>query len=73
MLDHLGAAQRFRDATRAPFDIFLVDDGFTPEMGDWLETKPQFPNGITPVLGAARSAGFTPGLWIAPFMVGNRS
>ena len=73
LLEHLGAAQRFRDETRAPFDIFLVDDGFTPEMGDWLETKPQFPNGITPVLDAARSAGFTPGLWIAPFMVGNRS
>lgn len=73
LLEHLGAAKRFRDETKAPFDIFLVDDGFTPEMGDWLDFKPQFPNGIRPVLDAARDAGFTPGLWIAPFMVGNRS
>jgi hypothetical protein len=42
-------------------------------MGDWLEFKPQFPTGIKPVLNAARDDGFTPGLWIAPFMVGNRS
>lgn len=73
LLEHLDAARRFRDATRTPFDIFLVDDGFTPEMGDWLDFKPQFPRGIRPVLEAARDAGFTPGLWIAPFMVGNRS
>ena len=63
----------FRDDTGAPFGIFLVDDGFTPEMGDWLQTKPQFPGGILPVLDTARAKGFTPGLWIAPFMVGNRS
>src|SRR6185437_14419159 len=73
LLEHLAAVQRFRDETQTPFDIFLVDDGFTPEMGDWLETKPQFPNGMRPVLDAARDAGFIPGLWIAPFMVGNRS
>lgn len=73
LLEHLDATARFRDKTNAPFDIFLIDDGFTPEMGDWLETKPQFPNGMTPILESARAKGFTPGLWIAPFMVGNRS
>lgn len=73
LLEHLDAAVRFRDGKQAPFDIFLVDDGFTPEMGDWLDFRPQFPNGIKPVLDAARDKGSTPGLWIAPFMVGNRS
>jgi hypothetical protein len=73
LLEHLDAARRLRDETKTPFDIFLIDDGFTPEMGDWLDFKPQFPNGARPVLDAARNAGFTPGLWIAPFMVGNRS
>lgn len=73
LLEHLDAAARFRDEKHAPFDIFLVDDGFTPEMGDWLELKPQFPNGIKSVLDRARAKGFTPGLWIAPCMVGNRS
>jgi alpha-galactosidase len=42
-------------------------------MGDWLDVKPQFPRGMAPLLAEVRAAGFTPGLWIAPFMVGNRS
>jgi alpha-galactosidase len=54
-------------------DVFLIDDGFTPEMGDWLEMKPQFPRGVAPLLADARAKGFTPGLWIAPLLVGNRS
>ena len=42
-------------------------------MGDWLEVKPQFPDGMKPLMEAIRTAGFIPGLWIAPFVVGNRS
>ena len=42
-------------------------------MGDWLEVKPQFPRGMAPLLADIAAAGFVPGLWIAPFMVGNRS
>lgn len=71
--EHLHAAQRFRDAHRVPLDIFQIDDGFTPEMGDWLDVKPQFPNGVAPLLAEAAAANFMPGLWIAPFLVGNRS
>ncbi|MFL5296645.1 MAG: glycoside hydrolase family 36 protein [Phenylobacterium sp.] len=73
ILEHLAAAAAFRDRQQVPLDIFLVDDGFTPEMGDWLEVKPQFPRGMAPLLADIAEAGFTPGLWIAPFMVGNRS
>jgi alpha-galactosidase len=71
--DHLAAARDFRDINRVPLDIFLIDDGFTPEMGDWLDVKPQFPRGMQPLLADIAAAGFRPGLWIAPFMVGNRS
>ncbi|MBX9796989.1 glycoside hydrolase family 36 protein [Sphingomonas sp.] len=71
--DHFQAARRFRDEQAVLFDIFLIDDGFTPEMGDWLDVKPQFPRGMKPLLGEIEAAGFTPGLWIAPFLVGNRS
>ncbi|MEA3002586.1 MAG: alpha-galactosidase [Sphingomonadales bacterium] len=73
ILDHLGAATAFRDRHRVPLDVFQIDDGFTPEMGDWLDVKPQFPRGMKPVLAEVEAAGFVPGLWIAPFMVGNRS
>jgi alpha-galactosidase len=73
LLEHLRAAARFRDAYRVPFEVFQIDDGFTPEMGDWLELKPQFPRGMAALLNDVSAAGFVPGLWIAPFMVGNRS
>lgn len=71
--DHLAAAVAFREQHGVAPRIFQIDDGFTPEMGDWLETKPQFPNGMAPLVRDIGDAGFTPGLWIAPFMVGNRS
>jgi alpha-galactosidase len=73
ILEHLAAAKVFRDERQVPLDIFLIDDGFTPEMGDWLDVKPQFPRGMQPLVADIAAAGFTPGLWIAPFMVGNRS
>lgn len=73
LLEHLAAARRYRDQRQVPLEVFLIDDGFTPEMGDWLEFKPQFPRGMAPLVADIAAAGFTPGLWIAPFMVGNRS
>lgn len=69
----IASAAAFRDRWQVPLDVFLIDDGFTPEMGDWLDVKPQFPNGVAPLLAEAEAAGFIPGLWIAPFLVGNRS
>jgi hypothetical protein len=73
LLEHLAAAARFRDEYQAPLRFFQIDDGFVPEMGDWLDVKPQFPRGMAPLLSDIRAADFVPGLWIAPFMVGNRS
>ncbi|MET3666087.1 glycoside hydrolase family 36 protein [Caulobacter sp. 1776] len=73
ILDHLAGAADFRDTRDVPLEVFLIDDGFTPEMGDWLDVKPQFPRGMASLLADIATAGFTPGLWIAPFMVGNRS
>jgi alpha-galactosidase len=73
ILEHLAAAARFREQRCVPLEVFQIDDGFTPEMGDWLDVKPQFPRGMKPLIDDIASAGFTPGLWIAPFLVGNRS
>lgn len=71
--EHLQAAAAAVRSRSLPLHIFQIDDGFTPEMGDWLEVRPQFPHGMQPLLDEIRAAGFLPGLWIAPFMVGNRS
>jgi alpha-galactosidase len=73
ILAHLAAAARFRDDRAVPLDVFQIDDGFTPECGDWLDVKPQFPRGMKPLIDDIAAAGFNPGLWIAPFLVGNRS
>ncbi len=73
ILAHLRGVEKIVRQENLPMRVFQIDDGFTPEMGDWLEVKPQFPRGMKPLLDDIRAAGFIPGLWIAPFMVGNRS
>lgn len=73
ILEHLRGVRDVAQREDLPLWVFQIDDGFTPEMGDWLDVKPQFPRGMKPLLDDIRDAGFTPGLWIAPFMVGNRS
>jgi alpha-galactosidase len=73
ILDHLESFRMENGTDRSPKHVFQIDDGFTPEMGDWLEVKAQFPNGMKYMMDKIRQAGFIPGLWIAPFMVGNRS
>ena len=73
ILEHLNAAASVARRENLPMRVFQIDDGFTPEMGDWLEVKPQFPRGMKALLDDIRTAGFVPGLWIGPFMVGCRS
>ncbi len=73
ILEHLQGLAQIAKRASLPMRVFQLDDGFTPEMGDWLLVKPQFPRGIKPLLDDIRAAGFIPGLWIAPFVVGNRS
>jgi alpha-galactosidase len=73
LLEHLKGVKQAVERDGLPMHIFQIDDGFTPEMGDWLDVKPQFPRGMKPLIDDIRAAGFTPGLWIGPFMVGNRS
>jgi len=56
-----------------PIDIFQIDDGFQTAVGDWLSIQPKFPNGMAVVAKAIREAGYTPGLWLAPFVCETKS
>ncbi len=50
-------------------DIFQIDDGFEPYVGDWLtvnETK--FPNGLEPIIQKIHDEGYQAGIWLAPFV-----
>ncbi len=56
-----------------PLDLIQIDDGFQAQIGDWFEFDPDFPNGVAPLAREIREAGFTPGLWLAPFIVHTKS
>ncbi len=51
-----------------PFAVFQLDDGFQPAIGDWLDTNDKFASDLPTIADAIRTAGRTPGLWIAPFL-----
>ncbi len=69
--NNIDAAKDLRD--RLAIDIFQVDDGYEPAPGDWLESTQKFPHGIEWMANRIRTAGFEPGLWLAPFFATERS
>ena len=49
-------------------DLFQIDDGWEPFVGDWLETdKKKFPHGLRPLTEEIHRCGLKAGLWLAPF------
>lgn len=56
-----------------PLELFQIDDGYQAQVGDWLEFRDTFPDGVASFASRAKNAGFTPGLWLAPFIVHPRS
>lgn len=55
-----------------PFDVFQLDDGWEPAIGDW-EANAKFPAGMAALADRIRAHGFTPGIWLAPFIVQPKS
>ena len=48
-----------------------IDDGYCTSRGDWLTPKTHlWPQGLEPVFKKVQEAGYAPGIWVAPFMVG---
>ncbi len=58
---------------RVPVDALIVDRGYQKALGDWLDTSRAFPGGHEAIVRAIRDAGFSPGIWVAPFAVDRRS
>lgn len=52
-----------------PLDLVQIDDGFESQVGDWFTFQPTFPDGVEPLRKEIHAAGFTPGLWLAPFIL----
>ncbi len=55
-------------------NLIQIDDGYSVYGGDWLDVKTDpFPNGMEAVAKTISSEGFTPGIWLAPFLAHEKS
>lgn len=66
VLENLEALQRYK----YPINIFQIDDGFQTAIGDWLSINEKFPSGLKAIVKKINQAGYTAGLWLAPYAVG---
>lgn len=53
-----------------PVEVIQIDDGWQAARGHWQESHPgKFPHGMDWLAERIRELGFTPGIWVAPFLV----
>ena len=60
-------------AEGVPFQYIELDAGYTAHIGDWLTPNQRWPGGLEKAAATILNAGFRPGIWVAPFIVGDRS
>lgn len=70
---NIRALARARDETGAKFDFVQIDDGYQRAVGDWLDLVPAFDGRMKLLSDEIRNAGFSPGLWISPFIAARKS
>jgi hypothetical protein len=56
-----------------PIETVQIDDGYQADIGDWLTVNEKFPHGMRWLASQIREAGFTPGIWLAPFLLAESS
>jgi alpha-galactosidase len=56
-----------------PIEVVQLDDGYQAAVGDWKSTNAKFPSGLKKIAATIRDAGFTAGLWTAPFLAARDS
>ena len=56
-----------------PIDTVQIDDGYQADIGDWLTVNEKFPHGMGWLASEIKKAGYTPGLWLAPFLLSESS
>jgi alpha-galactosidase len=56
-----------------PLQSIQIDAGYFPSAGDWLITNEMWPEGMGAAFADIQRYGYAPGIWIGPYMVGNRS
>ena len=66
-ITNLQAITRVRP--QVPFQAAQLDDGYQSAWGDWTTPNEKFPGGLAALGSTIRQSGFTPGVWLAPFVV----
>lgn len=66
-IDEELVARTVDDLAGYPLDVFQLDDGWEPIVGDWT-AGPDFPSGMAATAEHVGRAGFRPGLWLAPLI-----
>jgi len=56
-----------------PVETVQIDDGYQADIGDWLIVNEKFPRGMQWLASEIKRAGYTPGLWLAPFLLAGSS
>jgi alpha-galactosidase len=56
-----------------PVQTVQIDDGYQADIGDWLTVNEKFPHGMAWLASEITRAGYTPGLWLAPFLLAESS
>ncbi len=51
-----------------PADLVLIGSGYAKEVGDWLYSNDQFPDGLPPIISEIKSAGLKVGMSLAPLL-----
>jgi len=64
----LDEALRTLAESPTPFDVFLLDDGWSDSFGSW-QAGERFPGGMRRVAEKIKAAGYRPGIWTCPFVV----
>ena len=53
--------------------VIQLDDGYQAALGDWLVPNEKFPGGLKHFADEVKLRGFTPAVWVGPFMVEENS
>lgn len=68
-----GMLDSIRDMNPGPgIQAVQIDDGYS-WYGDWLNTNERWPGGLEAAAKRIREAGYSPGIWVGPFMVSSNS
>jgi alpha-galactosidase len=60
------------DDLELPIEVVQLDDGYQAEIGDWLDLSDRFAS-LGDLVDRIRQRGRRAGVWVAPFLVGERS